>query len=53
MALSGLATGLLSVAFGMTHKATVLDLNRGIAQAIIWSASAVLLIHAASALMEF
>jgi ABC-type transporter Mla maintaining outer membrane lipid asymmetry permease subunit MlaE len=53
MALSGLATGLLSIAFGMTKKATVLDLNRGIAQAIIWSTSAVLTIHAASALMEF
>jgi len=53
MALSGLATGLFGVAFGMTKKETVLDLNRGIAQAIIWSASAVLLIHAASALMEF
>ena len=53
MILSGLATGFFSVAFGMTQKATVLDLNRGIARAIIWSTSAVLVIHAVSALLEF
>ncbi|MEM7393512.1 MAG: ABC transporter permease [Verrucomicrobiota bacterium] len=52
MALCGLAIGVVSIWFGLRPKRSVVDVNAGIAWAIIWSTLLVLLIHAGFAMLE-
>ena len=50
---SAAAVGFAGLAFGLTEKSSVVDINRGIAQAIVASVTLLLIIHTIVALIEF
>ena len=50
---SALAIGFAGLVFGLTKKSSVVDINRGIAQAIVVSVSLLFIIHTVVALIEF
>jgi ABC-type lipoprotein export system ATPase subunit/ABC-type transporter Mla maintaining outer membrane lipid asymmetry permease subunit MlaE len=50
---SAAAIGLASLVFGLAEKNSVVDINRGIAQAIVASVSMLLVIHTVVSLIEF
>ncbi|MFC1452931.1 ATP-binding cassette domain-containing protein [Verrucomicrobiota bacterium] len=52
MVLSGLAIGAFAWGFGISRKESVVDINKGIARAIIWATGAILVIHAVFAFLE-
>ena len=50
---SAVAIGFAGLVFGLTEKSSVVDINRGIAQAIVVSVSLLFIIHTIVALIEF
>jgi ABC-type multidrug transport system ATPase subunit/ABC-type transporter Mla maintaining outer membrane lipid asymmetry permease subunit MlaE len=50
---SAVAIGIAGLVFGLAEKSSVVDINRGIAQAIIGSVSLLFVIHTVVALIEF
>jgi ABC-type transporter Mla maintaining outer membrane lipid asymmetry permease subunit MlaE len=50
---SAAAIGLASMVFGLSEKNSVVDINRGIAQAIVISVSLLLVIHTIVSIIEF
>ena len=50
---SAVAIGIASLVFGLAEKSSVVDINRGIAQAIVVSVSLLFVIHTIVALIEF
>ncbi len=50
---SAVAIGLASLVFGLSEKNSVVDINRGIAQAIVISVSLLLVIHTIVSIIEF
>ncbi len=51
--LSAIGIGTVGTLLGRTRKASVLDLNQGIALAIVIALAVVLLVHTAAAFLEF